>query len=115
MREENPVLLACVHRDHGLKKQLAILEDISGENKELKICLLYEDFSEIHKLLKIDGTPTFVMFSDNKERGRLLGKADKNMLSAFIMRSLEKINGSRPDKEHREQNTLQPAGTHQSQ
>nr|QIV52802.1 hypothetical protein [uncultured bacterium] len=85
---KDPVLLACIRRDHELKEQLELLENISKENSKLKICILHEDFSEIYKILRIEGTPTFLIFLWKEEKGRLLGKVNISVLTSFIAKSL---------------------------
>ena len=93
--EKNPVFLACIRRDHELREQLVLLEEISQAYRGLKICLLHEDFSEIYRALHIEGTPTFLILSDNEEKGRLLGKVDADILSAFIGKTLRQLNPKR--------------------
>jgi hypothetical protein len=92
---KNPVLLACIRRDHELKEQLELLEKVSKENSKLKICLLHEDFNDIYKILRIEGTPTFLVFLWKEEKGRLLGKVDNTVLDAFIAKSLNMTNDRR--------------------
>jgi len=87
--EKRPVLLAWVHWGFGYKDQIDALEDLSKKYSEvLKVCLLDEGFIEVNKALEIKGSPTFSVFHEGKEKGRMLGKADIDALSSFVLRTL---------------------------
>ncbi len=87
--EKRPVLLAWVHQGFGSKEQVNVLEDLSKEYGDaMKVCLLDEVFVEAHKALEIKGSPTFIVFNEGKEKGRMLGKADIASLSSFVSRTL---------------------------
>ncbi len=97
--EKRPVLLACIRRDDEYRELIEVLESISRRyGDELKICLLNEDFIEVYRKLGIVGTPTFNIFYEGREKGRMLGKVDREKLSSFVLRTLpncQKLNKAR--------------------
>jgi hypothetical protein len=87
--KKRPILLACIRRDYEYKEQAEILESVSERyGDELKVWLLDEDFIGVYRRLGIAGTPTFIIFYEGREKGRMLGKANRKTLSSFILRSL---------------------------
>ncbi len=90
--EKRPVLLACIRRDDEYREQTEVLESISRRyGDELKICLLNEDFIEIYRKLGIVGTPTFIIFYEGREKGRMLGKVDREKLSSFVFKNFAEL------------------------
>lgn len=91
--EKRPVLLAYIVPDFTYKKQLEVLEIISKRyfGDLLKVCLLKEDFVWAHRHLGIKGSPTVIIFYQGQEKGRMLGKADKESLSSFILQTLPNL------------------------
>jgi thioredoxin-like negative regulator of GroEL len=89
-KEKRPVLLACIRHDHEFKGQKEILKAISSKYGEiLKVCLLDEDsIRPFMKNFEIEGTPTFLIFHEGKEKGRILGLTDIEKLTSFIIRNL---------------------------
>ena len=89
MLELKPVLLACIHRGFEAKEQLKILEVVSRKiDQNVKICFLYEGFSHAYRALSIEGTPTFLLFVDGEEVGRVLGKVAPEKLIEFVEEKL---------------------------
>jgi thioredoxin-like negative regulator of GroEL len=87
--EKKPILLLCMPRDEEFPNQLKVIEDIARQySEELKVGLLQEEFIEAFKKnYEILGTPTFLILVEGKERGRMLGLADQEMLTDLISRS----------------------------
>ena len=89
VREKGIVLLAYIYRDSGFKQQAKVLNDLSKTMKNIiQIFLLEED--DVHKNHEFDisGSPTFILFYNGEEKGRLLGKADTKTLTDFISNHL---------------------------
>ncbi len=87
--EKKPVLLLCMSRDEEFPKQLRVIENIAARYGEgLKVGLLEEEFIETFKKdYCIVGTPTFLLLVEGKERDRILGLADYQMLTNLITKS----------------------------
>jgi hypothetical protein len=82
---QKPVLLACIRRGFELKGQIELLEMLSDlYGHTIKICIVYEEYNEAYRALNIEGTPTFLMFFGGEEKGRMLGNAKTETLSAFV-------------------------------
>jgi len=87
--ELRPVLLACIHRGFEAKEQLKILEAASRKiDQNVKICYLYEGFRHAYRVLTVEGTPTFLLFVDGEEIGRVLGKVAPEVLIEFVSEKL---------------------------
>jgi len=86
--EQRPVLLACLRRGFEAKAQLKILKEVSGKIGNVKICLLYEGVSDIFRMLSVEGTPTFLLYVDGEEKGRILGKVLPEMLIELVLEKL---------------------------
>ena len=84
--EKRPVLVLCMPRDEEFPKQVEVIEVIARKySTELKVGLLQEDFIEAFKKnYSVVGTPTFLILVEGKERGRMLGLADQEMLTDLI-------------------------------
>ncbi len=88
--ESRPVLLACIHRGFEANEQLKILEAVSTKIAwEVKICLLYKGLSDAYRVLSVEGTPSFLLYIDGEERGRVLGKVPPETLIDFVSQKLE--------------------------
>lgn len=87
--EKKPVLLLCMPRDEEFPKQLKVLEDIATAYiQKLKIGILEEGVIEaFKKSYGVIGTPTFLLLVEGKERARMLGLADREMLTGLISQS----------------------------
>jgi len=84
--EKRPLLLLCIHRDDQFSHQLKALEDIAVENTQtIKAGVLHEELIEVFKkTYGFTGTPTFLLLVEGKEKGRLLGLANRQALTDFI-------------------------------
>ncbi len=90
--EKRSVLLAWVHWGFGYKDQVKVLEDLSTKYGDaLKVYLLDEGLAEAYKALNINGSPTFVIFHEGKEKGRMLGKVDIDALISFVSGTLPNL------------------------
>jgi hypothetical protein len=87
--EKKLVLLLCMPRDDEFPKQLKVIEDIATEySQELKVGILEEGLIEAFKKnYSVVGTPTFLLLVEGEERARLLGLADREMLTGLISQS----------------------------
>ena len=87
--ENRPVLLLCMPYNKDFNVQVKIIEDIAQRHsKELKVGLVEEAFIEAFKKnLGIQGTPTFLILVEGKEKNRMLGLADKDSIQDFIFSS----------------------------
>jgi hypothetical protein len=87
--EKKPVLLLCMPRDDEFPQQLKVIEDIATKySQELKVGILDEGLLETFKKnYSVVGTPTFLLLVEGKERGRMLGLADHEMLRDLILHS----------------------------
>ena len=102
--ELRPILLACIRRGFEAKEQLKVLEKVSREiDRSVKICVLYEGLSDAYRMLSVEGTPTFLLYFDGEEIGRILGKVAPENLSEYVseqlgkhMSDLERISFSSP-------------------
>ena len=90
LNREKPILLLCMSRRDQNQEQLDILTNISKEyGGILEIYQLAEEFiGPLMEKLGFSGTPTFFIFSEGKEKGRLLGVADESELKDFLFRTL---------------------------
>ena len=86
-----PVLLLCMPRGDDFPSQMSLLEDIAARHGlGLKVGLLAEEFIEtFKKKLDISGTPTFLIFSEGKEKNRMLGLADAQTLESFVLGTIK--------------------------
>jgi thioredoxin-like negative regulator of GroEL len=87
--EKRPVLILCMPRDDEFPQQLKIIEDIATKHsQELKVAVLEEGLIEAFKKnYRVIGTPTFLLLVEGKERGRMLGLADQEMLTDLVLHS----------------------------
>jgi hypothetical protein len=99
MMASKPVLLACIRRGFELREQIELLEMVSDQyGHTIKICLVYEEYNEAYRALNIEGTPTFLMFLGGEEKGRMLGNAKTETLSAFVAEFLQHGTETRGEK-----------------
>lgn len=86
LEEENPVLLLCSDYGSELPDLLATLTHIKQLTEgALKVALLAETFLKLfQESYNVIGTPTFLLFSKGREKGRLLGQTDSNTLTQWI-------------------------------
>jgi len=87
--EKRPVLILCMPRDEEFPNQLKVMEHIATKHsQELKVAVLEEGLIEAFKKnYRVIGTPTFLLLVEGKERGRMLGLADQEMLTDLVLHS----------------------------
>jgi len=85
-----PVLLAYVRQDHMFKEQTEVLERVARTyHGGVKVCLLDEDsVGSFREKCHIKGAPTYLIFDAGKKMGRMLGLADGESLTGFLVRTL---------------------------
>ena len=89
-KEIKPVLLLCIQQDPEFQNHLRVIEDIYRTFAErVRIYLLEEDALRIFmEKFAVKGTPTFLLFINGNEKGRLLGQTDSEELNHFLSRML---------------------------
>ena len=86
---DKPVLMACLSRDFRFKEQKEILDSVLRDyGGSLKVCLRDKDTLGDFRKFGIEGSPTFIIFHEGKEQGRMLGTVEKDRLNSFISRIL---------------------------
>jgi len=89
LKEKRPVLMACLSRDFRYEEQKKILDCVLSEYGEsLKVCLRDKETLGTFRRFGIEGSPTFIIFHEGKEQGRMMGKVEKDSLNSFISRIL---------------------------
>jgi hypothetical protein len=98
--EKRPVLILCMPRDDEFPKQLKVIEDIATEySPELKVGVLEEGLIEAFKKdYSVEGTPTFLLLVEGKERCRMLGLANQQTLTDLVLHYLS-VTIVSPDRE----------------
>lgn len=88
--EKKPVLVLCSDYDSDLPAVLSVLDDFTRTlNGGLKVGVLAEEFTKpFQESFRVIGTPTFLLFDQGRERGRLLGQTDTATLTDW-MKALE--------------------------
>lgn len=83
-----PVLLLCMPKGPDFPDQSILLHKMAQKYKDtLKVCLLEEELiNGFRQMLRIKGTPVYLLFFRGKEKGRMLGMAAEEQLTAFIFR-----------------------------
>lgn len=89
-KETKPVLLLCIQNDSEFQNQLSVINDSYRTFAErIRIYLLEEDALRIFKeKFAVKGTPTFLLFINGSEKGRLLGQTGSEELNHFLSRML---------------------------
>lgn len=86
LEEKNPVLLLCSDYNSEFPNLFSILQNLTQTMKGgLKVGILAEDFTKpFQDSYRVIGTPTFLLFDQGRERGRLLGQTDLKTLTDWI-------------------------------
>jgi thioredoxin-like negative regulator of GroEL len=81
-----PLLVAFLKRNARFSGQSKVLDDTSREYRDRVNCYLYDaDYLDTAmERFKVEGTPTFLLFSDGREVDRLMGESDRDSLDDFI-------------------------------
>ena len=87
---DKPVLLMCVSGGRVYAQQARVLRQLSSHYRKIvDACCLEEDFiNGFREMYEIKGMPAFLLFHRGEEKGRLLGRADKERLETFLARVL---------------------------
>lgn len=87
------MLVACLAEGPEFSKTLGVLESAtSGLGRLIKVGIITEDSRRVFmNRFNISGTPTFVIFQQGKEVGRLLGMADREGIREFLHRSVDSV------------------------
>ncbi len=86
-----PVLVLCMHPDSEIDRQIEVVKTVTAEayTDRLNVCLLQEECVGVFReKYGVGGTPTFLLFSGGRERNRLLGQVDPEILREFLSRTL---------------------------
>jgi thioredoxin-like negative regulator of GroEL len=84
--EQKLVLLACIHPGNEFRKQSELLKTVASRfDGGLKVCLLTHDGAKaIMDRFRVEGTPTYILLRQGREKERLLGETDLDTLSASV-------------------------------
>ncbi|MBW1902111.1 MAG: hypothetical protein JRJ20_10810 [Deltaproteobacteria bacterium] len=87
---EKPVLLMCMLQGQEYSEQIRVLKQVLETYDGLiGMRRLEEDFiNGFKQMYSIKGTPVFLLFHEGKEKGRMLGMADRERLEAFLTQNL---------------------------
>ncbi len=87
-RAGKPVLLLCMPNGPDFSDQSTLLHRVAKKYKDaVKVCLLEEELiNGFKQMLRIKGTPVYLLFFRGKEKGRMLGMAGEEQLTAFLFR-----------------------------
>jgi thioredoxin-like negative regulator of GroEL len=94
---EVPMLVACLTEGPEFTKTLRVLESAtSGLGRPITVGVIREDSRKVFmSRFGIPGTPTFVIFQEGREVGRLLGLADREMIRDFLQKSVDSSSSDR--------------------
>ena len=102
LREEKPVLVACIRDDVDYHETLDGIETVAVfAGPELSICFVLEDLlSYFETRYGITGTPTFLLIRHGDLMDSLLGKASVQDLMDFIRPHMPGLAESNGPKRH---------------
>lgn len=88
---EVPMLVACLAEGPEFTETVEILHAaISSLARPLKVGIIDEDSRKVFmNRFNIPGTPTFVIFQQGREIGRVLGMADRDMIREFVRTTVD--------------------------
>ena len=94
---DRPVLLMCASGRRVNAEQAQVLNQLSDQYRsKVDIYCLEEDYiNGFKEMYGIKGTPVFLLFIGGKEKGRMLGRADRERLETFLNRNLS-LTSTRP-------------------
>ncbi len=91
-KKEKFALFAYIHRDYDFKNQTDVLKNVlKSLRNDIKIYLLDEESVNTCDWLDIGGSPTFILFYNGTEKGRLLGKVGKKALTVFLTKHFAEL------------------------
>lgn len=81
-----PLFVAFLKRNERFVDQSTLLKVVAAQYGDRVSCYLYDaDYLDTAMdRFEVKGTPTFLLFSDGHEVGRLMGEPDKATLDDFI-------------------------------
>ena len=90
---DRPVLLMCASGRRVNAEQAQVLNQLSDQYRRMvDIYCLEEDYiNGFKEMYGIKGTPVFLLFLGGKEKGRMLGRVDRERLETFLNRYLSQI------------------------
>jgi hypothetical protein len=89
IKKEKFALFAYIYRDYDFKNQTDVLKNVlKSLRNDIKTYLLDEESVTAVDWLDIGGSPTFILFYNGTEMGRLLGKIDEKTLTVFLTKHL---------------------------
>ncbi len=92
IKKEKFVLLAYIYRGYDYKNQTDVLKNVlKSLRNNIKTYVLNEASVSTFDWLDIGGSPTFILFYNGTEKGRLLGKIDKKTLAVFLTTHLSEL------------------------
>ncbi|MCK9363413.1 MAG: thioredoxin family protein [Syntrophales bacterium] len=91
LKDSNPVLVLFMRHDPEFKEQIGSIKDIcTNYAGRLKVYLLGDEaLRTFRESFAVKGTPTFLLFMNGIEKGRLLGQVDSTDLNDFLSRMLQ--------------------------
>lgn len=108
-KAKKPVLLLCMPQGPDFSGQSILIHQLAEKYKNtVKVCLLEEELiNGFKQMLHIKGTPVYLLFVRGKEKGRMLGMAGEEQLTAFLFRHISPPERD-GEKRHRENDVSKP-------
>jgi len=99
MKTRQPVLLGYFSKNARLREYLDVLEKTASRfDDAVKVCFMEAcDAGAFSRKYEIEGSPTFLVFRDGQERGRMLGKISPRELVDFIIKTVPSVQHSGGD------------------
>lgn len=93
---EVPMLVACLAEGPEFSKTMGVLQSATKDlDRPIKVGVIGEDIRKVFmRRFGIPGTPTFVVFQQGREVGRLLGMADRETIRDFLHKSVDSASSS---------------------
>lgn len=88
---DTPLLVAFLKRNERYGSQARTLDAICDSHEDIR-CYLYDsDYLDTAlERYAVEGTPTFLLFSQGREVDRLIGETDDEALDEFVRSSMTK-------------------------
>ncbi|MCJ2165067.1 MULTISPECIES: thioredoxin family protein [unclassified Pseudodesulfovibrio] len=86
-----PFLVAFLKRNERFAFQTEIMDTICKSHGNTVRCFLYDSdyLDTAMERFSVEGTPTFLLFSQGREVNRLIGESDDETLDEFIRECLQ--------------------------
>jgi hypothetical protein len=87
---KEPVLIACLSSHDQRNSDMGEMRKLAEHfNDALRVVTATkESLGGLGQMLKVTGTPTFLLYNNGVEVGRLLGRWDEFLLADFIMQMI---------------------------